>query len=440
MLSQTEQNNTMSHPTELEPAATVEEPSESNPSPKDAPLKSEDTAEDFSLITTGEKIKARRVKAIDDDEPLVDTTVALPKRSKKTERATKRLMRKQQKLAQHRGPATFCDLPAELLEHILSYLRATDVLALLPTNRNIHAFITSNEPSISRSIIRRRYAVLGHCFPLPKPFTSIPSPSRPALLSEARQNLLQIHKRPYHHVQPFDPERICTCMTCTLAWNNLNMIVDLSHWQRNLNRRDPIPMIPRGKNPAWNQELLARNAELVRTAMARPIFYTLILQRHLETTVSTIRRTLRGQKTVHPKRVYHLSKPEAESGIETDYFLEQNGPESYEFPYHRDNYYNLNAYVPNRKWSRQEERWMYYPSDSMHERDLQWVVERFVPSEGAKKAVGGESGQGKGEGEQRLDGPAAQFHAHPGLSGISAAVRAQASDAMLETSLATQAK
>jgi hypothetical protein len=32
--------------------------------------------------------------------------------------------------------------------------------------------------------------------------------------------------------------------------------------------------------------------------------------------------------------------------------------------------------VPNRKWSKEQERWLYY-ADGLHERDLQWVKERF---------------------------------------------------------------
>lgn len=380
-------------------------------------------AEEYVLIETGAKKLSRRVKAIDDDEPLVDTTVALPKRSKKTERATKRLMKKQQKASQRRGPASFSDLPPELLEDILNYLRASDILRLLTVSRSVHDFISTNESAIARSIIRRRYTVLSNCFPLPKLFSSVPESTRPALLSEARQSLLQIHKRPYQHVQPIDPEKICTCMTCMLAWNNLNMIVDLAHWQRNLNSREPIPMIPRGANPQWNQDILAANAALVEKAMTRPIFYTLILQRHLETTIGTLLRTLRGQKTVHPKRVYYLSKLQVEAGIETDAFLEKNGPECHEFPFHRDNYYNLNAYVPNRKWSRGEGKWKYYP-DGAHERDLQWVRERFVPdalatgtSHRAERKVEKMESEEK-EKEKALDGFAAQFRAQAKLGKV----------------------
>ena len=156
--------------------------------------------------------------------------------------------------------------------------------------------------------------------------------------------------------------------------------------------------------------------------MQRPIFYTLILQNHLETTVRTLLRTLRGQKTVHPKRVFHLSRPEAEAGIETDSFLERNGPECFEFPFHRDNYYNLNAYVPNRKWSTSEGRWKYFDAGVMHERDLTWVRERFVSE--PDKLEQGVNGIRKRSDEERedakgkdLDGFAAQFQAQAGLGG-----------------------
>jgi hypothetical protein len=44
-----------------------------------------------------------------------------------------------------------------------------------------------------------------------------------------------------------------------------------------------------------------------------------------------------------------------------------------------DNYYSLAAYVPNRKWSRENQKWLYY-ADGLHERDLVWVKERFTPA------------------------------------------------------------
>ena len=37
------------------------------------------------------------------------------------------------------------------------------------------------------------------------------------------------------------------------------------------------------------------------------------------------------------------------------------------------------AYVPNRKWSKEQQRWLYYAAGA-HERDLAWVKDRFMPT------------------------------------------------------------
>jgi hypothetical protein len=58
---------------------------------------------------------------------------------------------------------------------------------------------------------------------------------------------------------------------------------------------------------------------------------------------------------------------------ETDAFLERSGPPSLDFPFHRDNYYMLEAYLPNRGWNAEEQRWMYVP-ESQHETDVQFIV------------------------------------------------------------------
>ena len=43
-----------------------------------------------------------------------------------------------------------------------------------------------------------------------------------------------------------------------------------------------------------------------------------------------------------------------------------------------DNYYNLNAYIPNRKWSKEQQKWIYYAA-GLHDRDLAWVKDKFTP-------------------------------------------------------------
>ena len=331
--------------------------------------------EEVSYITTGSRKVSKKAKTVDEDEPLIDTTAALLLRSKKTERAQKRMVKKQQKAAERPAASNLLDLPPELLEEVLGYLRPSDIGQLLFLNHDVHDFVQSHGTAVARDTIGRRYWVLTRCFPLPIAFQEVESSAHSALLSEKRQDMLQIHKKPNQHVKGINPHDVCTCMNCVFAWNNLCLILDLSHWQENLEDRKPIPMIPRGTSPEWNRKLLDANARLVEKAMNSQLCYAAILEKHLQTTIGTILRTTsRGKKTIHPRRLYHLTP--AEAAKETDAFLEISGPPSYEFPWHRDNYYGLEAYMPNRKWSKEKERWLYY-ADGLHDRDLQWVKESF---------------------------------------------------------------
>lgn len=349
--------------------SSVEKPQHHTPDVKNTPKPSHE----ISYITTGTR-KASK-KTIDEDEPLIDTTAPLALRSKKTERAKKQRHKKQQKAAQK--PALL-NLPPELLQDILTYLQPSDLIQVRRVSRSLHEFLAEHESTVAREVIKQRYWVLSQCFPLPVSFSQCDSSAQRALLSSQRQEMLKIHTKPYQSiVKPLDPLQICACMGCVFSWNNLCLILDLAHWQSNLNNRVPIPMIPRGAAPEWNRQLLERNAATVEKAMESKLTYALILEKHLATTIGTILRTFRGKKTIHPKRVYHLTSAEASLG--TDEFLERSGPPSYEFPWHRDNYYSLEAYVPNRKWSKEGGRWLYY-AERQHERDLQWVKERFVGS------------------------------------------------------------
>ena len=340
-----------------------------------------------SVHSVGRRPKKKTQTTLnDDDEPLVDTTAALPLHSKKTERMQKRLQKKSKKKPAPK-PRSFLDLPSELLLDILTYLRLSDLFRLQRLNRTTKSFIQENEATISREIIRIRYSILAKCFTLPVAFSTLDSKYHSALLSSKRQDLLAIHKKPYQHVKPLDPLDICTCMTCVFAWNNLCTIVDLAHWQQALDSREPIPMIPRGQNPEWNQELITHNATLVRAAMKSPLVYTALLALHLDTTTRTILRRskyIKARPVLPEHRPYELSL--AEAAQESDIYLARKGPPSYEFPYHRDNYYNLEAYVPNRKWSREDECWKYY-AGTQHERDLEWVRERFGVEEDGEKVA-----------------------------------------------------
>ena len=326
----------------------------------------------------------------DDEEPLVDTTAALQLHSKKTERMQKRLEKKSKNKKPASKPQSFLDLPSELILEILTYLQPRDLFRLQRLNKPMNAFIRENEPTISRDLIRTRYSNLAKCFPLPIPFTTLDPKYHSALLSPKRQDLLAIHKKPYQHIQPLDPLAICTCMTCVFAWNNLCTILDLAHWQGDLDARVPISMIPRGASAPWNSDLIETSARRVQAAMRSPLVYTALLALHLDTTTRTILRRSKyikppqGGRVLAEHRPYQLSLAEAARG--SDDFLARKGAPSYEFPFSRDNYYNLEAYVPNRKWSSEEGCWKYY-AGTQHARDLEWVRDRFGVEEDGERVA-----------------------------------------------------
>ena len=331
------------------------------------------TSEDLAYVNISKKQSAKYTR-IDEDEPLIDTTAALTLHSKKTSRQTRRQTAKERKKALR---PSLNSLPSELLLQILLYLKPSDLFRLQRVSHFTRQFLTENETSIAQSVITDRYSILCRCFPTPIPLPEVPQSFHTVLFSSTRQQMLRIHRNPYQHVQPITFEEVCTCLTCILAWNNLCMIVDLAHWQNNLRNREPIPMIGRGRRPEWNDKLLTANAEVVRHAMKSRLWYAAVLEKHLATTTNAIMRSLpRRLKDTDFTRLYHLTEDDVAQ--ETDHFLARSGPPSYEFPFHRDNYYSLEAYVPNRKWDKEEQKWRYYENwQEQHMKDLTWARDWF---------------------------------------------------------------
>lgn len=381
--AQTRVNNLPGQPTNtVTPSATIMQTvRDTRPFPMTGDINTAAALRAQYAIDTPKISRRRHKKAIvsDEVEPLVDNTAKLELHSKKTERLQKRQIKRSQKAASQPAALSLMDLPIELLLEILYHLKPSDILRLSRTSHQIRDFIISNEDLVARRIIRRRYWNLFRCFPLPIAFKDVPQSAHAALLSPKRQEMLNIHRKSYHqHVQMVDPHEICTCMTCVFAWNNLSLIVDLHHWQSKLENREPIPMIARGTNPQWNLDLLERNANIVRTAMDRNLVYACILEKHLSTITDTILRSAARSKkkaTTNSKssRLYSMTDQDVKEG--TDRYLERSGPPSYDFPFHRDNYYALEAYLPNRKWSSEKREWFYYGLPPLqHERDLEWVM------------------------------------------------------------------
>lgn len=345
-----------------------------------SPLPEEHVATDGLTLMTfiAPRRIAKKSAIVDDDEPLVDRTAALPLHSKRTERKQKKQQERLKRTTVESETKSFLELPPELLIQVICHLLPSDILSLMQLSRSSSTFIQENAAHIGREVIRKRFWTLARCFPLPVRIEEVDEAARSAILCAAWQEKLQIHKKPYQHVQPPDPQRICSCMTCLLAWNNLCVILDLAHFQYHLDNRKPIPMIPRGTHPKWNTDLVKANAKHVEDAIGSPLKYARILEKHLNSIFATLMRQVRGKtKTVHPRRLFHLSEDDLKG--HSDAFLERSGPPSYEFPYHRDNYYSIEAYVPNRKWSKEDNEWKYYQPGKAHKNDLAWVVARFKP-------------------------------------------------------------
>ncbi|KAI4691113.1 uncharacterized protein J4E84_003404 [Alternaria hordeiaustralica] len=310
-----------------------------------------------------------RYAVSDDDEPLEDKTAALTLKNKKTERMKRKNATRQQK---RDAIVNITKLPTELILETLKYLRPHDVLEFSFVNRRFHSIAEANANVIGDAIIARRYNILIKCLPTPRLLADVDAPIQTLLIDPARQKQLSIHNRPYQHIQSPDPHQLCTCLTCILTWNNLGLVLDFAHWQNHLDTGTPIPIIPRGQSPEWNQELVARNARIARKAVDNSLWHAAILERHLESTTRAIRRHSknRGNKRVH------VEMTEADAAEETDAFLAKHGPPSLEFPYQRDEYYMLEAYLPNRWWRKQESYW-FYTINGQHERDLE-LVQRFA--------------------------------------------------------------
>ncbi|KAF3005835.1 hypothetical protein E8E13_008587 [Curvularia kusanoi] len=298
-------------------------------------------------------------------EPLEDKTAALALRSKRTERQARRREVRDKK---REAVVSLSKLPTELLLECLLHASPRDVASFSLTSRRFHALVAAHSRVIGDVIIARRYALLAQCFPTPRRLHDIDPAVQALLVDPTRQTQLSIHKRPYQHVLPPDPSELCTCLTCILTWNNLGLALDFAHWQSHLDNGVPLPVLPRGKPVDWNTDLVAQNARIARNAVDDSLWHARILEMHLDSTVRSISRHAKnkGNKRAH----VHMTAADAASG--TDAFLSNPGPPSLEFPYQRDEYYMLEAYLPNRWWKKSESRWVYI-IHGQHDRDLQLV-------------------------------------------------------------------
>jgi hypothetical protein len=291
--------------------------------------------------------------------------------SRRTERQRKKQIKKLSKeMVDHHPPKPgIFALPYEIIVDILSLLRPSDLFRLSRTSHALQEFVTEQQGTLAHNIITWRYPSLQKCLRPPVLLDNVDSSLHPLLQNKKRQGMLDIHRRPYQHIQPFDPAFTCTCLTCILQWNALCLVVDFAYWQHFLERGEPIKMYPRGgQPPPWNEELIARNAHVVINALHNPLWYACILEAHLNSTILAIRR--HSQNKGNKRKRFDMTREDSQSG--TDSFLERKGPPTMDFPFHRDNYYMLETFLPNRGWNGDEGRWMYVPVDQ-HAKDLEML-------------------------------------------------------------------
>ncbi|KAK1830694.1 hypothetical protein QBC39DRAFT_101439 [Podospora conica] len=293
---------------------------------------------------------------------LEDLTQELTLHSKRTGRRQKKLESRARKpLLQPRG---LLDLPYELLMRILALLRPSDLFALVRVNKDLGLFIRDQETRIADAIIALRYPILAKCFRRPVLIEEL-EPGARSHLHARRLQATSTKGPPFQHIRPLDPALICSCLTCLLRWNSLCIVLDFAHWQPNLDKGEPIPVIARGRDPQWNQNLVAKHAEIVVKSLTRPLCYARILEAHLDSTTRAIRRHA-GNKG-NRRRRYRMTDDDLRSG--SDAFLGRSGPPTLDIPFHRDNYYMLEAFFPNRSWIKERDAWVYVP-EVQHEQDL----------------------------------------------------------------------
>lgn len=304
----------------------------------------------------------------DDLEPVEDLTQPLALHSKRTERRR----RKQEKRATSASSAAnqlrgFLDLPLELMMAILDLLRPSDIFVLSRVNHELRNFLLANEMIITRRIIDFRYPVLERCLIPPVLMENIDPAIQLLLKSPDRPDLALSHRTSPHNIPSPDNTLHCTCLTCMVRWNALCAAVDFAHWQDHLDKGIPIPTVPRGTVPPWNGELLARNRRVVLKALTSSLWYARILQAHLDSTTRSIRRHSHNKADQRP----HFYMTDTDMRASTDAFLQREGPPTFDYPYSRELYYMLEAFLPGRSWIAASQKWVYIKqTQEWHEMDL----------------------------------------------------------------------
>jgi hypothetical protein len=306
----------------------------------------------------------------------VDLTQPLPSHSKRTKRQLKKLQKKASQPKLRASGRGLLDLPHELLWAILEFLRPSDLFALGRVNKPLRAFILATEARLARAVIKIRYPILERCFPMPVHMANVSPTMQTLLQSPCRPDIQHAHRPQHQNIPRPDAVSVCTCLTCLGRWNALCAVVDFAHWQEHLDHSKALPQIPRGRSPAWNQQLLEGNARVVTNAMTRPLWYARVLEAHLNSTTRSVLR--HSQNTADKRRHFQLTAEDLRAG--TDAFLHNQGPCEVVYPFARDNYYMLEAFLPGRCWVADHQKWIYV-SDGLewHYADLESLAKLAPP-------------------------------------------------------------
>ena len=320
-------------------------------------------------------------------ELLDDRTQPLPSHSRRSERRRRKLEKSSVCAAKlpfsTRG---LLDLPYELLMAVLAFLRPSDLFVLSRISKQIHDFIALDEASIARAIVGLRYSTLERCLLRPVLMQDVDPAIRPLLNSPSRTDIRLSQRAVYQNIPPPDSSLTCTCLTCLVRWDILCAVVDFAHWQDHLDRGEPIPTIPRGTFPAWNQELVVWNARVVIKSLTSPLWYARILETHLESTIRSIRRHSQNKADRRP----HFEMTDEDVRAGTDVFLQREGPPFLEYVFSRDSYYMLEAFLPGRSWIAERQRWVYVANGQQwHDMDVELVVQCAALSNAESSCVGG---------------------------------------------------
>lgn len=345
----------------------------------------------MKAVSTGKSLPDHAASAA----PADDSTQLLPSHSKRTERRRRKLEKQAEATTiSNLDLRGFLDLPYELSVEILSLLRPSDLFALSRVSRELRAFILTEQDSIGRRVIGLRYSILARCLLRPVLLQDIDSSIHPMLRAQPPRSIA------YQNIPRPDSSLTCPCLTCLVRWDILCAVVDFAHWQDHLDKREPLPTIPRGTSPSWNQELVARNAGTVIKSLTSPLWYARVLEAHLETTIRSVRRHGENKADRRP----HFQMTDEDARVGTDAFLARKGPPTLEYVFSRDSFYMLEVFLPGRSWIAQDQKWVYVSASigqKWHEMDLETVVrgaalrrqqgQQQVHEAGTQPSSGGES-------------------------------------------------